>query len=317
MKTPACLSAAVVACASLTAQAVTVSFEAATPVTTTSTIGGSTTTETLPVGPLPAIGDVRALTATPEGVADVSVGWHTLTSPTYDSSIRVLYSVAGAITSQGAATGQIGLHELHLQLTATATRSVRLVPTIQTAVTPGQPAPLLEVDIGGDGSVEFSSATPGIGSTPIVTVGPQPLTVVLRGQGQATASGSPVTFSSGLTMWIYPENDLTVVPTVPSCTGARISAEESFASGGIRVVPEGLLPTFLVVGSAVQPQLLPSSFGSCVLWSTPDVIVLALPSGLDIEVPAALRPINFWVQGLYVNPGLDLSTSNGYRIYAQ
>jgi hypothetical protein len=99
----------------------------------------------------------------------------------------------------------------------------------------------------------------------------------------------------------------------------RLAGEHPFADRGVVVSGD---PGFVVIGLSTQPLLLgpaplPASIPwACLLMPAPD-IVLFVPNGLHVPLPASLRPVQFHVQTVYVSSGFSLWTSDGYTVTAQ
>lgn len=92
--------------------------------------------------------------------------------------------------------------------------------------------------------------------------------------------------------------------------------EQAFAHDGVRMgVPAGGLGV-AVLGLGAQPLLL-STYGDlpCRLLPSPDVLLVLPPNGLDLPIPAAVRPFTFHTQTVWIE-GQALPTTTGHRVTA-
>jgi len=92
----------------------------------------------------------------------------------------------------------------------------------------------------------------------------------------------------------------------------------SFDGRGIDLAisqPLGSL-AFLVFGFTPQPQFLGINAGlPCMLLPSPDIVALAAAHPLHIALPASIRPLTFYAQGVLVMPQ-GVVTTAGYQVRA-
>jgi hypothetical protein len=184
---------------------------------------------------------------------------------------------------------------------------------ITIAGTAGAPIPHVRIDLGADGLVEVTEASPpGPQILGLPVSGPFAIRIAvdaaLVGTGMVDASarvtarpGSGV-FSSMILGGCGAHFD--VVPT----WGGDIVYGSPFPSP---------FPKVAVLGLQVQPLLMPAQVGfPCLLLPSPDLLVLLSAStAQSLAIPAAVRPITIWAQAVEVDP-LGLLTSGAYQVFA-
>ncbi|MFN3242498.1 MAG: hypothetical protein ACE37K_13425 [Planctomycetota bacterium] len=97
--------------------------------------------------------------------------------------------------------------------------------------------------------------------------------------------------------------------------GQRVALPAFPQSGVLFGVGVASGPAVAVYGLGVQPTLLPNSgaLQPCLLVPSPDLVVLIPPNGHLLGLPAAVRPITVYVQGVVLLP-TGLGTSNGFVV---
>jgi len=294
---------------------ISVSLGALAPVTVTASEPGTTNSNSLPVGPLPGYVDLGTSVPT----ASASYG-HSYFTPF--NRVDCAFGL-NAFVAQQSSSAVVGPIDVLLVFQATTATPVRLSVAFDNLLTtPGTAVPTATVDVGNDGIVDFINGVQSSFLPPLV-VGPQPLNLRVQLHSAVLQPGHAWA-TLGITL--EPSNQVGVSPAAIGCAGwlAGFGVTPTFIDQGIRVGAVNLSPTppqlpiFVVFGFNVQPLLLPT-FGTapCLFVPTPDVIV-PLAGTIDIGLPAAVRPVTFWVQGvLPVLPTLQLLTTDCLRIDAQ
>ncbi len=316
--TTAALAAAAVALAgALPCQTVTTRVLAATPLTATCVAGPSTDQASQPAGPLPASGFITAAVggAPPQSLASSQIGWDRL-DEAWQSQAVLRHALFVDPSVQGAAAA--GPNAFVVEFTSTAPTPIVLEASRFSILTPGAPWPLVGIDVGNDGSIEYPNVW---ANAPVMlaatTIGAVPLQVRVVFTSQLPGSGS--SFST-VAITARPDNALHSVRNVLQCSTAFMTDPVPVFAG--RGVALGGDPHVYVVGMTTQPLLLqqapfPASVPwPCLLMPSPDIVLFA-PTGLLIPLPAAVRPVQFHVQGVFVSPLGGLWTTDGYTVTAQ
>lgn len=317
MKTFACYIAAIAASSltapALTAQSVTFAANLTNPAQVVASIGAQSTTQQVPAGPLSVSGNRTASLNLVGGQVRSDIEWSTFL-PIFDDQIQFNYEISGSVSSSGPAVATVSPHDVVVTLQAATWRDVTLFTEITTEVSPNGTTPRMDVDIGDDGTVEFS-ATQSTGSVTL-SVGPTPLQIRIRTNGQANTPGTfNPSFRSRLLMRIQPDNHILKIPLGSGCFNLMV-ANQAFAHDGIRLeVPYTFVPVVAVLGLSAQPTFLPSGGAPlpCLLVPNPDLVVL-LPSqgGFNLPIPPAARPINVFAQGVSLLATNELWSTNAY-----
>jgi hypothetical protein len=211
--------------------------------------------------------------------------------------------------------------DLLMSLTAAVPMLVVLHVDNEFTGSAGCPLPLVEVDIGFDGTFEYSTsplamgAGPGPFSLPLSSV---PTLVRVRAQSQTGVDGFGI-------------SDLVVriVPGIPSTWAESASVGCDFThdsllgmprfDGGIDLwIANGLDPVVVVFGLGLQPVLLPANDTlPCLLMPSVDLLLmLPLPTTtLTLPLPPAVRPVTFWAQAVKL-PQQGLLVTNAIRVDA-
>ncbi len=177
------------------------------------------------------------------------------------------------------------------------------------------------VDVGNDGSVEFTDSSPSPVVSLALTIGPTPLAVRIQSQLTSSLAG---TVDCQLQLLVSPTAGISTSTAVLGCDPLHIQQLLPTFAGDLQIrsfetVPI-VAPEVVVLGLGLQPVLLaPLSSTSlpCLLLPSPDLVAF-LPPGqtLDLPLPAAVRPISLWVQGV-VWYATGLQTTNGSLVLAQ
>lgn len=309
MKTPLFL-ASFLCMLPLAAQSVGVSLAAANPLTVSVAAGGLVASDTVPAGPLTTQTSVSAWL--PVGHASAQ-WWSNL------SNYVQLQHRLGLDAGQTGSAGTAGTHEFVVTFTSAVTRNVMVEAWRNVQLTPGAPWPRVQLDIGNDGTVEVADlSVSGLTSFP-VTFGPGPLEVRVVIDAGLLAPGF---LENRVALYIVPDNDLDLTVIVPDCNPVLPSPPPflgpSFEGRGIQLAmnqPLGSL-AFLVFGFTPQPQFLGLNAGlPCMLLPSPDIVALAAAHPMHIALPASIRPLTFYAQGVLVSPQGVLTTA-GYQVRA-
>ena len=211
--------------------------------------------------------------------------------------------------------------DLRFDISATAPTNVQVELVVQFIGSPGAPLPTVTIDVGDDGSVEHQGVGPGL-PLPFVSAGPVAFPVRVKTATQLAGSGHS-TLSLDLT--VRPAQPPLVTPQVSGCAddkvGGNLVAVPDFDGGLVfAIAPAPWFTPVLVLGLGVQPILLPSVLSPCLLLPSTDILLPFpfAPSGypsLDLELPAAVRPVTFWAQAVIVDP-IGLFPTDAFRVDA-
>lgn len=313
--TPSLVAVLAALCAPCGAQAPTVGISAATSLSFQASSGGQTSQVTVPAGPLAASGGFG--TSAPSGVfaADASAGtswWTAATSHEVLVGLRLACSVA----SPGS-TATVGTQEFVVHFASAVPREVTISILRSSFVPPGAPWPLVAIDRGNDGSIDFPNATSGIESVEVLGPAGLDLRFVLD-----ASLATPGLSETQVSVVVTPSNQLQVVPSVGGCglSTPDFWAIPTYADSGIDLGCNLIVdPMVFVLGLAAQPVLLPASVPACVLMPSPDLLVLPTPTAFQaivhLPLPASVRPLSLWAQAVRLAPQGLLST-NALRIQA-
>lgn len=198
--------------------------------------------------------------------------------------------------------------------TVTALLTVSGLPT----GTAGAAIPGASVDVGADGSIEipFALALQGQVTFPLVLTAGVPMRVAIA---MNSALAGPVGSLGGeVTITLGPDRDLGILRNAIGCESPSTPffARPSFADRGLDLGYPSGAPLFFVLGLAMQPIVLPSVAATpCLLVPRPDIVFFS-PTGLQhVALPAAVRPVDFFAQGVAWN-GIALFPTDGYWITA-
>ena len=308
-------ASAAIACIA-TAQQLTIT--AATPLVVSAQNAGSTTSQTLPAGPLAPLGHINASAS--GGAAGAHATWDVGTTPVA-LSVRLWHMAVVAPQATAPASASAGPHEYLLHLSSPSPRNMLVRGHRWFDLLPGSPLPLVEVDVLDDGSSEFVVTSTATGpNLPIAAVSVGPLPIAIRVRVANVASMAGTLGSSFLHLEATPNNDLDITQVVIGCSTASLQCHPSFVGTGVDFWFNNLsvIPCVLVLGLGLQPVVLPAYFGvPCILAPTPDFVVLAGTSStlpFTLPLPPAVRPVT--VYGQVVHLSSPLLVTDGFRIGA-
>lgn len=300
--------------AALAAQ--TVTFSNLGPVNVQVTLNGQTQVSNLPAGPLPNTGACTAWRSTSFAeFAIAGVEW-SLSTPAH--GVYFDFSQRADLASVNPVSASVGPGDFLLQVSNPISMAVRL-RLIRSATPPaGAATRILQVDIGNDGTIDFSESSPSTTLTLPLTVGPAPLLVRIHNQLSLPGPGS---MGMSMQVIVEPTAGITATPLVAGCDLGHDQVLLPTFGGGLRVQTTGpLLFSNLAVtvfGFTAQPFLLSTPMPtSCLLLPSPDVL-LFVPFGqvLVVPLPPSVRPATFWTQAVVLDP-VGLTTTTGSRVDA-
>jgi hypothetical protein len=306
---PACLATAF-----LSAQTVTLSNLA--PVTAQVTLNGVTQVSNLPAGPLAINGANGVWRSTGPGeYANAMTEW---TSVSVMTGVYMTFRERADAQSANPVTASLSAGDTLLQVSNPTPVAANLRLIRSAVQPPGAAIRILQVDIGNDGTIDFSESSPSTTLTMPLTIGPLPLPVRIHNQLFLPGPGS-----IGLSMQVIVEPTAAIIttPIVAGCDLGHGQALLPTFGGDLRVQTTGPLLysnlSVAVFGFTPQPFLLPTPMPTqCLLLPSPDVVLFVPPPQLLIvPLPQAVRPATFWVQAVVLDP-LGLTTTTGSRVDA-
>jgi hypothetical protein len=318
MNHPALLLATLALTSGLAAQTVSASFTALAPLTAQCTIGAGTNSNAVPAGPM---SPVYNATASITGQGSMIHSQAMVDGFLIPDDRQVQITASNFLFGTGVGFPQTASAEqdLLVQVSATSAAPVRVNVFPRLELSAGVPAPLLEIDVGNDGLVDWVGAygTSELGS---FVLGPQPLPIRMRLVSTLPIAPNYVYLQStaAITLLVTPDNQLGVFQNVVGCTGIGSMEPPApvFDGRGVDVLTN---PAVFVIGSGTQPVLFgPQSplpfLSGCLLLPTPDVLLWAPSGHLRLPLPAALRPATLYLQAVFIGP--VFATSDGFLIYA-
>lgn len=294
----------------LDAQQVAVSLSSPGPLTMSSVGGGAMTNWQQPGGSLPNFGYFAPPLA---GDANGTLSWSLQASNTIGA-----FHLQQQITVPEGSAGSVGENEFLFEVTASSTVAARLELQSLALASAGLATPTITVDVGDDGTIDFTQADVFAGID--LTLDANPLALRIRMENVVASEGDS---SAQLFASVTPRNDVTIQPAAIGCTGASpdMFCDPSFVATGVEFVrqPTFTLPAVVVLGLSVQPMLLPVStpLEPCLLLPQPDAVITLLGNSHTVSIPSSVRPVTFWGQGVAVDQDGTLLAMDGYRIVAQ
>jgi hypothetical protein len=277
----------------------------ATPVAVYATSPGSSQSASYPTG----IGGGNFLQANTLS-SQFTSGWYPGESSefalaSWEQSAQV-YAVGGSASSSPS--------ELIASFTASSPVPVTIVVSRTLVASAGALVPSHSIDIFDDGLDELTVTGPASVAVS-ATLGPQPLRVRLRSHVTQTGVGS---VNLDLRVRVEPGNNLMIQPVVQPCVWDIINVYPSFVGSGIQCSVFTANPTVIVFGLGAQPLLLPplSTSVQCQLLPSVDFAAFVpFSQPLELALPAPVRPVTLWIQGLALTPN-GLATSNALTVIA-
>lgn len=318
MQTMLRVVAAAAAALPLSAQTITTTITAVTPIVVQATVGGVPQQALQLPGALPDSGSV-SLGASIFSPARGGVSW---TTEVDDSWVEV--SLANSLLVQPppgvSADMSIPPHEFVVTFQALGTKgaypaAIRLFRTSN--LSPGQPFPTVAIDIDNNGTIDL----PNLQAAPLIGL---PVADLTLGKKLRVIMHTPTATSgfSGteVSLFLEPRIDAVWLQTALGCSNyggdALLEPVALIANRGVRLELSVGNPTVFVLGFQQQPLVLPPQNNSfCLLVAQPDV-VLFVPSGrLDIPLPPSVRPVTFEAQAVALLP-TGLAPTDAWTISA-
>ena len=302
----------------LSAQVPIVSVRAASVLSATAHNGPFTDAQTLPIGPLPTIGSIDAITTNGQSLVEASTAWGATKSNTL-----VGFVVEQHLVVRGSGNGSCasGPSEIVFAIVSPVQRAASLTVHLSKAASPGLPSTTVMVDVGNDGTFELTGASPVGNIVRAVSVGPQPLEVrVLLSGAIAAGQTADVGLHDQVLVQLVPDNHLTVLPAAAGCVKQEATLRAAWDLDSVLLdVDSSVAPPLVigVFGLSPAPVLLPNSFASlpCLLVPQPDLVVVFPPGGFELQLPPAVRPATVWAQCVLLD-ATGLGTTNGFVVVA-
>jgi hypothetical protein len=278
------------------------------PLPTLASVSSPAQSVTLPAGPLVASGAL--VVGTPFAGPEASFRWESSAHPTglYFGAQVLLRNPSAAAASLAAGPGEI---LLALSAPTTMQVDVALRGEFEGAV-----APQLSVDVFDDAVLELSPPASGdVASASLtLTIGPAPVPIRTRLAMSQSGSGESL---GNLRVVVTPRSQCTVARWSVGCGGSTFVPLPTF-DGNVEFAGAPMLnaPVVGVLGFGIQPLLLGQTVVPCVLFPSPDALLVFLTWGsTPLTIPAALRPFEFWAQGVAFDVA-QLTVSDAFRVTA-
>ncbi|HEX6812729.1 MAG TPA: hypothetical protein VF384_13970 [Planctomycetota bacterium] len=290
------------------AQSVTATFATATPV---ATVAYSSVLGQPPVQQVvPASTPGPQFLSSPSGNTEARSTWfeYSFATETQVAWQQFAHVLEGG-PSFAVATGQI-----LVDLAATSATPVTIELSRVLTAGAGTVVPACSIDVGDDGAIEMTVGTTAVVSISSITLDVQPLRIRMRSHVSQTGQGM---VDLELRMRVFPNNSLAISPVGLGCAGAGLLvAVPAFAGTGVQFTSMLFDPVVLVLGIDVQPLTAPLFPAACPLLPRPDALVPVFAGQpFTLALPAAVRPVTLWAQGVTVLPGQLLPT-RGFWLHA-
>ena len=295
---------------------------AVTPITCRATAGAVADIQTLPAGPLtlPTIHQASASAQPAPQVGSMFV--HVLPNGSALGLASVIsLGVSGSASApNGSADASVDPFEVVVNLTSAGSRPVTIEGIIQQTVSPGQPMPLVEIDVGNDGSIEWTTAVGVPQANPVALVLDTFDTPVLvrcsAAVSTAASPGGQIESSTSIDIRVEADNNIDISEVVAGCTTPLVAFGQAPTHDGLRLAPLFGNAMVAAFGLSTSPVMLPNPAPvACLLLPSPDLIVFVPAAGFDLPVPASVRPISIFAQAAIISQGL-FWTGTGYHALA-
>jgi hypothetical protein len=177
------------------------------------------------------------------------------------------------------------------------------------------PAPTTFVDVRDDGIPELTESSPvAVPSSMALTIGPVATPIRLRVAASHAGVGNS---EVSVKLVVTPSVGITTNTWTAGC-GAYYDVKPTFQDElQIVGVTNSNEVTVAVLGLGFKPVFLGVPYQiPCFAFPSPDLLLLCPPSGaLTLPVPAAIRPLQLWTQGVSVSQSL-LASSDVFRVNA-
>jgi len=284
---------AVVLCSQWLSAQISVSIDALTPITVVATDGAASLTTTQPVGPLLATGfDVESDL--------VGLGTRALVGGSSAATNNDAYCNIGfgCINGSAAAVTSVNTFEVLATFSAAVPTPIRFLVQLDSVLPAGATVPSVEVDVDNDGTIDYANGL-WLNFFGPRTIGPAGIQFRVIMQGDLQQQGE---LFEDLSLQVKPDNRIYIYPGGVGCIGTGPGVYESFLDTGISIRNDisSSYPRVFVFGLAAQPQILPTvSAWPCIVMPRPD-LVMTIPtfSGVELPIPAAVRPVTIWIQNV-------------------
>jgi hypothetical protein len=285
---------------SAVAQAVTATFVTATPVVTVAYSSA--------LGQPPVQQVVPASTAGPQFLHSPS-GNTEARSTWYEYAFATETQVAWqqrAEVQEGAPSFAVATGEILVDLVATSATPVTIQLSRMLTAGAGTVVPACSIDVGDDGIAEMTEATSATTLVSSITLDVLPLRIRMRSHVSQIGQGS---VDLSLLMRVLPNNSLVISPVGVNCSLGLLEALPAFTGRGAQFKNPSGYPVVLVLGLDAQPLTAPLFSAMCPLLPRPDALVPLFAGQLfTLALPAAVRPVTLWAQGVTISSGPLLPT---------
>lgn len=274
------------------------------PATSQVTSGGQASTTTLAAGPLASFGT----TGETLGGSTTAVSWDSIIQPT-----GIVFTLISTAFCQPGATatfaGSDFVYELSSPTPVLTQLDLRRIGTMSNAT--------VMVDVGDDGTVEFSETSVASTVSLTITLGPTPLSIRIRNDYSLLSAGGE---QATLAITATPLAGIFTTQVVIGCdTGHSMIVQPTFDNaislGVIGPLP-ATKPSVMILGASLQPILLPTTASfPCLLLPSLDVTLFPGNQFVTVQAPAAVRPFTFWAQAVVLHP-TELRTTNAMQVVA-
>lgn len=298
---------------SLLAQTVAASLTALTPLQCTVVQGAATSQQTLPVGPLSALGQVAASLGNPGNLASATFGW-----AASSSASESLVSLTFANQLDGAGSTSVDPGEILITFTGNSPTAFPVRYVADFAVLDGGgSSPWVRVDRDNDGTIDWTMGG-GVFAGSIADLSAQPLQLRVLFSELRSQPGAQIL---RLNLRVVPDNGVVVTPILADCSDGLMTytVRPVFDTSLVDVEMRSSNIEWHVLGLGVQPTLLPPALTltslPCLLVPSPDSVLRT--GTLYLRIPAAVRPITLYSQLLMLRPGYGFRVSDGYIVTAR
>jgi hypothetical protein len=267
-----------------------------------------TQTTSVPAGPLATTG---ALTASAGGATNNGLSYFSWVRSGSETQYDV--NLNADCYSSGTGSASVAPIDIVVLVSHPTPTSIAFGATVFSAATTGAATPTRAIDVLDDGSFELTELTQQTLET-VVQVGPTPVPIRCRpGLDLSVPGSTQLQFS----MTLRPAETLVQV-IASGCATAPYYVTPRF-DGGVDYGTSNVLAgsMFAVFGLQTQPVYLgnyawPNSpvVLPCSLVPSPDLVTFLSPTSFEqtLPIPAAVRPITLFSQGVWLAPGAITTT---------
>ncbi|HEX5054814.1 MAG TPA: hypothetical protein VFZ65_23760 [Planctomycetota bacterium] len=302
----------------LVAQVPTIAVRAVSTLSTSAQNGAVASSQTRPIGPLPTIGNVDAIVTNGASLVEASTSWGATANATLAGFVVEQHLVVRGSTGGSCASGP---NEIVFGVSSPVQRPAILTVRLSKAASPGTASTTVLVDIGNDGTIDATAASPVNMLSKAVSFGQQPLEVrVVLAGGVTPGQATDASLDDLVVVQVEPDNHLGVLPAAAGCANQAATLRAAWDLDSMLLDVDTSVATPLVVGVfglSPAPVVLPNASLPlpCLLVPSPDLLVVVTPGGFTLHVPPAARPVSIWAQGVQVTAA-GLATTNGFLVLA-